>query len=256
MATGDAGISDLLDELERVLVDLAASPETLSAEQLSEVRHRIEARSLLFKVRSCICRCPAATEIHRAKRERDPARRSRPAEERSHEEDILDSVRHRAGGGAGCGARGAKRSTPCRCPGGRRQAPRRAVGRTHTGGQPRRRRCQRASRRCRSAARSASRWQSVRCTSRQCRRCRRCRPWHRWHRWRPMADARCCRCRQWHRWPWASRTRGRTARPSARTASAIRGSVRCSARSRSAIASHRSTSRATARCMKGAGIAP
>ncbi len=51
MATGDAGISDLLDELERVLVDLAASPETLSAEQLSEVRHRIEARSLLFKVR-------------------------------------------------------------------------------------------------------------------------------------------------------------------------------------------------------------
>ena len=51
MATGDAGISDLLDELERVLVDLAASPETLSPEQLSEVRHRIEARSLLFKVR-------------------------------------------------------------------------------------------------------------------------------------------------------------------------------------------------------------
>jgi hypothetical protein len=50
-ATGDAGISDLLDELERVLVDLVASPETLSAEQLSEVRHRIEARSLLFKVR-------------------------------------------------------------------------------------------------------------------------------------------------------------------------------------------------------------
>lgn len=51
MATGDAGISDLLDELERVLVDLAASPETMSPEQLSEVRHRIEARSLLFKVR-------------------------------------------------------------------------------------------------------------------------------------------------------------------------------------------------------------
>jgi len=51
MATGDAGISDLLDELERVLVDLAASPENMSPEQLSEVRHRIEARSLLFKVR-------------------------------------------------------------------------------------------------------------------------------------------------------------------------------------------------------------
>jgi hypothetical protein len=51
MATGDNGIADLLDELERVLVDLAASPETLTPEQLSEVRHRIEARSLLFKVR-------------------------------------------------------------------------------------------------------------------------------------------------------------------------------------------------------------
>ena len=51
MATGDSGIADLLDELERLLVDLAASPETLSSEQLSEVRQRIESRSLLFKVR-------------------------------------------------------------------------------------------------------------------------------------------------------------------------------------------------------------
>ena len=51
IATGDSGIADLLDELERVLVDLAASPETLSSEQLSEVRQRIESRSLLFRVR-------------------------------------------------------------------------------------------------------------------------------------------------------------------------------------------------------------
>jgi len=51
VATGDTGIADLLDELERVLVDLAASPEQLSTEDLDEVRQRIESRSLLFKVR-------------------------------------------------------------------------------------------------------------------------------------------------------------------------------------------------------------
>jgi hypothetical protein len=51
VANGDAGIADLLDELERVLVDLAASPEEISAEDLNTVRRRIESRSLLFKVR-------------------------------------------------------------------------------------------------------------------------------------------------------------------------------------------------------------
>ena len=51
VATGDAGIADLLDELERVLVDLAASPEQVSSDALNEVRQRIESRSLLFKVR-------------------------------------------------------------------------------------------------------------------------------------------------------------------------------------------------------------
>ena len=51
LATGDTGIVDLLDELERVLVDLAASPEELSPEDLVAVRQRIESRSLLFKVR-------------------------------------------------------------------------------------------------------------------------------------------------------------------------------------------------------------
>jgi len=51
LATGDTLIVDLLDELGRVLVDLAASPEELSPERLKEVRQRIESRSLLFKVR-------------------------------------------------------------------------------------------------------------------------------------------------------------------------------------------------------------
>lgn len=51
LATGDTAIVDLLDELERVLVDLVASPEELSPERFKEVRQRIESRSLLFKVR-------------------------------------------------------------------------------------------------------------------------------------------------------------------------------------------------------------
>jgi hypothetical protein len=51
VSTGDTGIADLLDELERLLVNLAASPEQLSATELSDLRRQIESRSLLFKVR-------------------------------------------------------------------------------------------------------------------------------------------------------------------------------------------------------------
>jgi hypothetical protein len=50
-ATGDGSIVAFLDELERVLVDLAASPENLSAEELAAVRRRIDSEGLLFKVR-------------------------------------------------------------------------------------------------------------------------------------------------------------------------------------------------------------
>jgi len=50
-ANGDASIVDLLDQLERVLVEVAASPNAGSASELGEVRRRIESGSLLFKVR-------------------------------------------------------------------------------------------------------------------------------------------------------------------------------------------------------------
>ena len=50
-STGDAAIADLLEDLEPVLVDVAASPEDLSSQDLGEVRRRIESKSLLFKVR-------------------------------------------------------------------------------------------------------------------------------------------------------------------------------------------------------------
>ena len=44
-------MASLLDELERTLVDIAASPSTLSQGDLDQVRRRIESKGLLFKVR-------------------------------------------------------------------------------------------------------------------------------------------------------------------------------------------------------------
>jgi hypothetical protein len=50
-ATGDTTVTQLLDELERLLVELAASPDQLSPEDLGRVQQRIAAKDLLFKVR-------------------------------------------------------------------------------------------------------------------------------------------------------------------------------------------------------------
>lgn len=50
-STGDAGIASVLDDLERVLVDIAASPKTMTQEELDAVRRRIASKELLFKVR-------------------------------------------------------------------------------------------------------------------------------------------------------------------------------------------------------------
>lgn len=50
-STGDAAIASVLDDLERVLVDLAASPKTMTQEELDAVRQRIASKELLFKVR-------------------------------------------------------------------------------------------------------------------------------------------------------------------------------------------------------------
>ena len=51
LSTGDAGVASLLDDLERVLVDIAASPSTVSQADLDLVRRRIDSKELLFKVR-------------------------------------------------------------------------------------------------------------------------------------------------------------------------------------------------------------
>src|SRR5256885_1524471 len=51
LSTGDANMASVLDDLERVLVDIAASPSTVSQEDLDLVRRRIDSKELLFKVR-------------------------------------------------------------------------------------------------------------------------------------------------------------------------------------------------------------
>jgi len=50
-ATGNGAVTGLLDELERLLVELAASPDQLPAEAVDRMQQRVAAKDLLFKVR-------------------------------------------------------------------------------------------------------------------------------------------------------------------------------------------------------------
>jgi hypothetical protein len=48
---GDTGIANVLDELERVLLDVAHSPGNVTPAQFKSIRQRIDDDGLLFKVR-------------------------------------------------------------------------------------------------------------------------------------------------------------------------------------------------------------
>lgn len=48
---GRANVAGVLDELERVLVEVARGPSTVSMEQLENIQQRIEAQGILFKVK-------------------------------------------------------------------------------------------------------------------------------------------------------------------------------------------------------------
>jgi hypothetical protein len=63
---GEARVADLLDELERVLVEIANAPADMRPEDLRDLRQRIESRDLLFKVRALQSQVQERT----AKRER------------------------------------------------------------------------------------------------------------------------------------------------------------------------------------------
>jgi len=50
-AVRDGQVADVLDQLERLLVDVAHSPSKISPAELDDIQRRIEAQGLLFKVR-------------------------------------------------------------------------------------------------------------------------------------------------------------------------------------------------------------
>jgi anti-sigma factor RsiW len=49
-AAGETSVVNILDDLERVLIEISNSPESLSGAQLAELRRRIDEQGLLFKV--------------------------------------------------------------------------------------------------------------------------------------------------------------------------------------------------------------
>ena len=50
-ATGNTPIAAILDELERLLLDIAHGPSRLSPAELAKLRARLTAESILFKIR-------------------------------------------------------------------------------------------------------------------------------------------------------------------------------------------------------------
>ena len=73
---GDTALASVLDELERVLLDVAHSPEEVTPAQLEKIRQKIEAHGILFKVRV----------VGRALQERQKATTPAPAEHNSSRE--------------------------------------------------------------------------------------------------------------------------------------------------------------------------
>jgi hypothetical protein len=51
LRTGDKSVSNVLDELERVLLEVAHSPSKLNSAEFEQIRQRIEADGILFKIR-------------------------------------------------------------------------------------------------------------------------------------------------------------------------------------------------------------
>ena len=49
--TGDTAVTSVLDELERVLLDITHSPSELTPEELGKLRSRLESEGILFKIR-------------------------------------------------------------------------------------------------------------------------------------------------------------------------------------------------------------
>jgi len=74
---GDAALASVLDELERVLLDVAHSPDQVTPAQLEKIRQKIEARGILFKVRV------VSKELHEQQKAPQPAQDKSTKQERN-----------------------------------------------------------------------------------------------------------------------------------------------------------------------------
>jgi hypothetical protein len=70
---GDTAMASTLEELERVLLDIANSPDEVTPAQFESLQKRIESRGILFKVRV----------VHQDVQEREKANKPTPAQENS-----------------------------------------------------------------------------------------------------------------------------------------------------------------------------
>ena len=76
---GEAGVSDVLDDLERVLVEVANGPSELNQKELEQLRQQIEGQGILMKVR--VLGSKVKSESKRATRKE---RHSKPASKTGH----------------------------------------------------------------------------------------------------------------------------------------------------------------------------
>ncbi len=74
---GDAGLASVLDELERVLLDVAHSPGEVTPAQLEAIQKKIEARGILFKVRVVNKELQQRQEASKPAPQNDSAKRER-----------------------------------------------------------------------------------------------------------------------------------------------------------------------------------
>jgi hypothetical protein len=72
--SGDAGVADVLEDLERVLLEIANAPADVTSNQLSDLKDRITAQDLLFRVRVIASEMRNRTRTDREAGDRLPQR--------------------------------------------------------------------------------------------------------------------------------------------------------------------------------------
>ena len=73
--SGDAGVADVLEDLERVLLEIANAPADVTSNELSGLKARITAQDLLFRVRVIASEMRNRTRTDREAGDRLPQRR-------------------------------------------------------------------------------------------------------------------------------------------------------------------------------------